>query len=157
MRIFLAGIMQGTRLDNQIDSQLYRKQIAAALQTHVPEATIFDPWALNPNSVAYDDEKARHTFLSMTREAAKADMLIAYLPQPSMGTAMEMWEAFNAGLYIIAVTPLVHHWAVRFTANEILPDLDTLLADIENGRITQILRQRRNGQNQAFDAPPVAD
>ncbi|MCB8982846.1 MAG: hypothetical protein H6659_03400 [Ardenticatenaceae bacterium] len=152
MRIFIAGIMQGTRLDDQIDSQSYREQIAAALQTHVPDVSILDPWALNPNSVTYDEERARHTFLTMTREAAKADMLIAYLPQPSMGTAMEMWEAFNAGLYIIAVTPLVHHWAVRFTASEILPDLETLLADIENGRIAHILRQRK-----PVDAPPLAD
>jgi hypothetical protein len=152
MQVFIAGIMQGTRLDNQIDNQSYRQQIAAALQTHIPEVSIFDPWVLNPNSVAYDEEKARHTFLTMTREAAKADLMIAYLPQPSMGTAMEMWEAFNAGLYIIAVTPLVHHWAVRFTANEILPDLETLITDIANGRITQILRQRK-----LVDAPSVAD
>lgn len=142
MRIFIAGIMQGTRLDNQIDNQAYRQEITAALQSHIPGVTIFDPWALNPNSVAYDEDKARHTFLTMTRAASKVDLMIAYLPQPSMGTAMEMWEAFNAGLYIIAVTPLIHHWAVRFTANEILPDLETLLADIENGRIAQILHQR---------------
>lgn len=152
MQIFIAGIMQGTRLDDQIDSQSYRQQIAAALQAHIPDASVFDPWVLNPNSVAYDEDRARQTFLTMTREAAKADMLIAYLPRPSMGTAMEMWEAFNAGLYIIAVTPLIHHWAVRFTANEILPDLETLLADIENGRISQILRQRK-----LVDVPPLAD
>ncbi len=152
MRIFIAGVMQGTRLDDQIDSQTYREQIAAALQSHIPDAAIMDPWALNPNSVTYDEERARRTFLTMTREAAKADLLIAYLPRPSMGTAMEMWEAFNAGLYIIAVTPLIHHWAVRFTANEILPDLETLLADIENGRISQILHQRK-----LVDAPPLAD
>ena len=152
MRVFIAGIMQGTRLDDQIDNQSYRLQISAALQTHIPGVSILDPWALNPNSVSYDEEKARHTFLTMTREAAKADLMIAYLPHPSMGTAMEMWEAFNAGLYIIAVTPLVHHWAVRFTANEIVPDLETLLADIANGRIAQILQQRK-----LVDASPVGD
>jgi len=152
MQVFIAGIMQGTRLDDQIDSQSYRLQISAALQTHIPGVSILDPWALNPNSVSYDEEKARHTFLTMTREAAKADLMIAYLPHPSMGTAMEMWEAFNAGLYIIAVTPLVHHWAVRFTANEIVPDLETLLADIANGRIAQILQQRK-----LVDASPVGD
>jgi hypothetical protein len=88
----------------------------------------------------------------MTAKASEADLLIAYLPLPSMGTAMEMWEAFNAGIYIIAITPMMHHWAVRFTANEIVPDLETLLADIANGRITQLLQQRK-----LVDAPPVAD
>lgn len=68
--------------------------------------------------------------------------MIAYLPHASMGTAMEMWEAFNVGIYIVAVTPFVHHWAVRFTANEILPDLDTLLVEIENGRLPQLIRAK---------------
>jgi hypothetical protein len=75
----------------------------------------------------------------MTKVASQADLLIAYLPIPSMGTAMEMWEAFQAGTYIIAVSPLIHHWALRFTANEILPDLDSLIGEIENGRIQQLL------------------
>lgn len=151
MQVFLAGVMQGVRTDNQIDDQSYRSQITATLQRHMPGVKVIDPWALNPNSVHYDEEKARHTFLTMTRKTKEADMLIAYLPKLSMGTAMEMWEAFNAGLYIIAVTPYVHHWAVRFTANEILPDLETLLAEIENGRIPQLLRQR------TVDALSIAD
>ncbi len=152
MHIFIAGIMQGVRTDNQIDSQSYRVQITQALQTHVPNVQITDPWAANPNSVAYDEALARYTFLTNTRKVREADVLIAYLPQASMGTAMEMWEAYNAGLYVIAITPLVHHWAVRFTANEILPDLETLLEEIANGRFVQ----RVNG-SQAVDALSIAD
>ena len=140
LRVFIAGVMQGTRRDDQIVEQSYRIRISQALQAHIPDVQITDPWALNPNSVNYDDEQARHTFLTMTKEAGRADLLIAYLPEPSMGTAMEMWEAAQAQTYIIAVTPFIHHWAVRFTADEIMPDLDSLLADIENGRIRQLLR-----------------
>jgi hypothetical protein len=152
MHVFIAGIMQGIRTDNQIDSQSYRLRITEALQKHIPQVQITDPWAANPNSVAYDEVLARHTFLTNTRKVKEADILIAYLPQPSMGTAMEMWEAYNAGLYIIAVTPYVHHWAVRFTANEILPDLETLLAEIENGRFPQ-----RLARPQSVDALSIAD
>lgn len=142
MKVFIGGIMQGVRRDDQIDSQLYRIQIAEAFQRTAPEIGIIDPWALNQNSVNYEEEKARHTFISMTRKVKEADLMIAYLPHASMGTAMEMWEAFNAGIYIVAVTPFIHHWAVRFTANEILPDLDTLLANIENGRLPQLIRAK---------------
>ena len=78
--------------------------------------------------------------------------MIAYLPKMSMGTAMEMWEAYNAGIYIVAVTPYVHHWAIRFTANEILPDLETLLVVIENGRLPQLVRQQNS-----VDQPLLAD
>ena len=90
MRVFIAGVMQGTRPDDQIGDQSYRVRISQALQKHVPGVHITDPWALNPNSVNYDDNQARHTFVTMTQEAGRADLLIAYLPVPSMGTAMEM-------------------------------------------------------------------
>lgn len=139
MRVFIAGVMQGTRRDDQIGEQSYRVRLSQALRNYIPDVQITDPWALNPDSVNYEAERARHTFLTMTKEAGRAHLLIAYLPEPSMGTAMEMWEAFQAQTYIIAVTPFIHHWAVRFTANEIVPDLDSLLTDIENGRIRQLL------------------
>ncbi len=144
MHVFIAGVMQGERRDDQIDSQSYRSRITEALRTHIPEVTITDPFALNPNSVNYEVEQARHTFLTMTKEAGKADLIIAYLPSVSMGTAMEMWEAFQSGVHIIAVTPYVHHWAIRFTATEILPDLETLFQRIESGT----LMQSANGDGQ---------
>jgi hypothetical protein len=130
--------MQGERRDDQIEAQDYRARIAQALQSTIPNLTITDPFALNPNSVNYGEEQARRTFLTMTKKAGEADLMIAYLPQVSMGTAMEMWEAYQAGVYIIAVTPHVHHWAIRFTANEIVPDLDSLIEMIGNGRFAHI-------------------
>jgi hypothetical protein len=151
MHVFIAGVMQGARLDDQVDDQNYRVRITDALQTHLPDVHISDPWALNPGSVNYDEGRARRTFLDMTALAGKADLLIAYLPTVSMGTAMEMWQAFQSGTYIVAVTPHVHHWAIRFTANEILPDLDGLLVKIENGTFLRVLRRRR------VDVPVDAD
>lgn len=136
LHVFIAGVMQASRLDNQIESQTYRERITQALQKQIPEVKIIDPWALNPGSVHYDDDQARRTFLTMTRRAGEADLLVAYLPTLSMGTAMEMWQAYQAGAYIVAITPYVHHWAIRFTTNEILPDLDSFLALVENGRFT---------------------
>jgi len=152
MRVFIGGIMQGQRRDDQIDSQDYRVRITEAFQKAAPEIELFDPWAINPNSVSFDEEKARHTFLTMTKAVRDADLLIAYLPQASMGTAMEMWEAFNAGVYVVAVTPLIHHWAIKFTSNEILPDLESLLAEIENGRFPRLIRQLNS-----VDAAVLAD
>jgi hypothetical protein len=152
MHVFIAGVMQGIRHDDQIDDQHDRVHIGEALNQHIPGIRITDPWALNPNSVNYDPDQARQTFLTMTKEAGRADLLIAYLPVPSMGTAMEMWEAFQAQTYIIAVTPLIHHWAVRFTANEIIPDLDGLMMDIENGRIPQLIHSLVK-----VDVPSLAD
>jgi hypothetical protein len=152
MHIFIAGVMQGSRLDDQIDEQNYRPTIMRAIQEYEPDAQITDPWALNPHSVRYDEERARSTFLTMTSKAGEADVLIAYLPIVSMGTAMEMWEAYRSHTYIIAVTPHVHHWAIRFTADEILPDLDTLLRLIAAGHLREIMNHRG-----VVDAPLDAD
>ena len=155
MHVFIAGVMQAERLDNQIVSQDYRARISQVLKSTMPDVTITDPFALNPGSVNYDTERARHTFLTMTKKAAEADLLIAYLPQVSMGTAMEIWEAYQAGAYIIAITPHIHHWAIRFTTNEILPDLDSLEVMIGNGRLQQTMLTR-NGRS-AIDAESIAD
>jgi hypothetical protein len=151
MHVFIAGVMQGARLDDQVDDQNYRVRISEALQTYLPDVRISDPWALNPGSVDYDEGRARRTFLDMTALAGKADLLIAYLPTVSMGTAMEMWQAFQSGTYIIVVTPHVHHWAIRFTADEIVPNLDSLFAKIENGTFSRVLQR---GQ---VDVPVDAD
>jgi len=151
MEIFIAGVMQGERLDKYINEQDYRLIITQSLRSNFPEANITDPWALNQNSVHYDEELARETFLTMTAKAGEADLLLAYLPTVSMGTAMEMWEAYRAGAYIVAVTPHLHHWAIRFTANEILPDLDSLLHEIENGHLAEVMH-RRSAVDAPFDA-----
>ncbi len=143
MKVFIAGVMQAERRDNQIESQDYRLRITSALKSAYPDVEITDPWALNPNSVNYDSERARHTFLTMTKKASEVDLLIAYLPRVSMGTAMEMWEAYQAGAYIISVTPHVHHWAIRFTSNEVLPDLDSLIEGIGNGRFHHIAARKQ--------------
>jgi len=141
LRVFLAGVMQGTRRDHLIDDQHYRLRLTALLQELLPGVEIIDPWALNPGSIHYDDGQARHTFLTMTRRAAEADLLVAYLPRPSMGTAMEMWQAHEAGVAIVAITPFVHHWAVRHTAREIVPDLESFEGFVRDGRLQQLLAE----------------
>lgn len=137
MRVFIAGIMQGSRQDNDLDSQSYRARIIQTLAAHLPEVEITDPWTLHPDSVAYGDEQARQTFLEMTDLAGQADLVIAYLPQASMGTAIEMWTAYHAGKPVIAITPLSHNWVVKLCASHILPNLDSLLAYIESGSLSQ--------------------
>jgi len=143
MHVFIAGVMQGARLDDQVDDQNYRVRITEALKTHLPDIKVSDPWALNPGSVDYDEARARRTFLEMTTLAGEADLLIAYLPSVSMGTAMEMWQAYQSNTYIVAITPHVHQWAIRFTADEVLPDLESLLANIQDGHLWRRLQTQQ--------------
>lgn len=143
MHIFIAGVMQGSRLDEHIDDQNYRVRISEAIRAHLPEAHVTDPWLLHPDSPSYDTEQARVTFLENTGLAGEADVLIAYLPHASMGTAIELWTAYQNHTYIVAVTPMDHNWVVRITADHVLPDLDSLLYYIESGQLREHLEAQQ--------------
>jgi hypothetical protein len=140
MQIFIAGVMQGVRRDHLIDDQSYRVRITRAITEYIPTARVYDPWALSPGSVDFDAETAFNTFHRHLGQAGKMDALIAYLPTASMGTAMEMWQAYQSGVPIIAVSPMHYHWAIRFTASKILPDLDALLDFIASGQLPEFVR-----------------
>lgn len=145
LHVFISGVMQGNRNDRLIEAQDYRLRIAEALRAHIPDVKITDPWMLHPDSVNYGPAEAAQTFLTNTRLAGEADVLIAYLPQASMGTAMEMWQAYQHNAAIIAVSPLSHNWAIRVTSQVLLPDLDSLLTYIADGQVQQLAANRVNG------------
>jgi hypothetical protein len=157
MRVFIAGVMQGSRTDHLIDDQDYRQRITEALTTHVPGVRIIDPFELNPDSVDYDGDKSRQTFLKNTAKAADVDVLIAYLPTASMGTAIEMWIAFGASKHIVVASPLKHNWVIQVTADQVLPDLDSLITTIENGGFARMFAHDGKAtieKNQEAQSPP---
>lgn len=124
MKVFIAGIMQGSRLDRYIDDQGYRQAIAQMIQERHPQAEILDPNELHPNGVDYDDQTAKTTLLEMADLAGEADLVVAYAPVASMGTAIEMWQAFQAGVPLVTVSPMAANWVVRHLSSVVLPDLE---------------------------------
>ncbi|MDH7488563.1 MAG: hypothetical protein QHH80_03530 [Anaerolineae bacterium] len=132
LTFFIAGIIQGSLADGMHD-QDYRARIAEVIRRRFPDARIVDPVALNPNSLEYSDDEARETFFAMIEEARAADVVIAFVPSCSMGTAVEMWEARRAGKPVIAISPLTRNWAVRYlSTREVgsIDELDTALAEV---------------------------
>lgn len=123
MRVFIAGIMQGSRLGRDIADQSYRLAIAGAIRRRHSRAEIVDPNELHPEGVSYGDDLARRTLLELIDEAARADLVIAYLPGASMGTAIEMWQAFQRGVPVVTISPLAENWIVRYLSAVVLPDL----------------------------------
>jgi hypothetical protein len=124
VKVFLAGIMQGSRLDRYIDDQDYRRVISQVLLAHHPDVEVVDPNELHPNGVDYDDGQAKATLLDMARLAAHADLVVAYAPQASMGTAIEMWQGFQAGIPVVTISPMRDNWVVKHISDVVLPDLD---------------------------------
>lgn len=41
--------------------------------------------------------------------------------------------------YIVVVSPLAHNWVIQVTADEVLPDLDSLITTIEDGSFAKLL------------------
>ncbi|MGD8398457.1 MAG: hypothetical protein PVG11_06335 [Anaerolineae bacterium] len=141
MKVFIAGIMQGSRRDRFIDDQGYRGTIARAILAHHPEAEIVDPNELHPEGTDYDDETAQKTLLALLELAGGADLLVAYAPQASMGTAIEMWEAYRARAPVVTISPMTANWVVRYLSAVVLPDMHAFSAWVSEGGLTRLLAQ----------------
>ncbi|HEX9114802.1 MAG TPA: hypothetical protein VGA61_01935 [Anaerolineae bacterium] len=127
MRVFIGGVIQGSRDDNGIEDQNYRRVITAALAARWPGIEVIDPVVLHPQSPTYDDAAAKETLLALAELAAASDVVIAYLPVASMGTALEMYLAYQQGVPVLAITPMVENWVVRVFSRRVFRDLDAFL------------------------------
>ena len=140
MKVFIAGIMQGSRMDRYIDDQDYRGIIAEALADHRTDVEVLDPNELHPNGVDYDDAVAKATLLEMANLASEADLLVAYVPKASMGTALEMWKAFEANVPVVTISPMTANWVIRHLSSVVLPDLDAFRGWVTNGEFDKVLK-----------------
>jgi len=131
--MFIAGIMQGSRSAGGIEAQDYRREVAQIVQRHIPGVEVLDPFELHPDSVGYSPEQARRTLLYLVKLAGQVDVLVAYVPSASMGTAIEMWNAYQGGVRIYTISPLVDNWVVSSLSERVFPDIAALAAFIANG------------------------
>lgn len=141
MRFFLAGIMQGSHLAATLHNQEYRRRIKRLLADHFPNAEVYDPLADHSESLNYDDQQGRAVFFHHNRLCSEVDVVLAFVPEASMGTAVEMWEAHRHGRAVIAVSPMKHNWAVKFLSHEMYADLDEFESALASGRLAERLRE----------------
>jgi hypothetical protein len=131
--------MQGSRQDRYIDAQDYRRVITEAVLKHRSDWEVVDPNELHPNGVDYDDQAAKATLLELVELAGRADLVIAYAPQASMGTAIEMWQGFQAGAPVVTISPMVANWVVKHLSDVVLPDLAAFHSWAADGGLAQLL------------------
>ena len=149
MRFFLAGIMQGSHTEALVHNQDYREQIKRLLESRFPQSEVYDPRADHADSINYDDAAGRRVFFRHNEMCRQVDVLLAFLPEASMGTAIEMWEAYRHGAAVITVSPMVHNWAVRFLSHALYADVEQLEAALADGRVARTIRQVRDGAPEA--------
>ncbi len=132
-RIFIAGIIQGSIKGKKIHSQDYRERIKQILARYFKDWEIYCPVANHPNSVEYTDEEAKKTFLYHVDLVKHSGLVVAYLPEASMGTAIEMWEAYKSGVPVWSITPMRENWVVRITSQKIFESIEEMESYLSSG------------------------
>ena len=143
MRFFLAGIMQGSHVKAVLHDQDYRGRIQRLIADHFPGAEVYDPRADHAGSIEYDEATGRRVFFRHNRMCREVDVLLAFLPEASMGTAIEMWEAYRHGTAVITISPMVHNWAVRFLSHAVYADVEEFEAALADGRVARVIQEVR--------------
>jgi nucleoside 2-deoxyribosyltransferase len=137
-RIFLAGIIQGSNRDKTIHSQDYREMIISAIESAFPDAVIYNPFDGHEKSIEYDDRKGKETFFSAIEEIKSCDLMVAYLPHASLGTAIEIWECYKLGIPVWTITDMKTNWVVRFCSEKIFDDIESFAQHLQSLRMTSL-------------------
>ena len=145
MDVFLAGIIQGSKVEVEIHAQDWRGPIRGLLQRYLPDAKVYCHYSLHPNSITYGLPEIRATFEDGLARAQGCDVLLAWLPSASMGTAIEMHEAARAGALVLTVTPMAANWVVRAYSDRIFADLAELEAFLASPEAAELLAVQRGG------------
>jgi hypothetical protein len=141
MRFFIAGIMHGSHTANQMHDQNYRQRIAQVIAGHFPNAEIYDPLVKHKNSLEYDKLTGREVFFHHNRMCGEIDVLLAFLPSASMGTAIEMWEAHQHGAAIFSITSMPHNWTIKYLSHGIYADEAEFVAALESGEVARKIEE----------------
>jgi hypothetical protein len=142
MRIFLAGIMQGSHVAALVHDQSYRGSFRELLEAHWPDAEVYDPFANHATSIGYDVRRAKEVFHGHIGMCREFDLVVAYVPEASMGTAIEMWEARQHGRKVVTITPLTHNWVVQITSDAVYRDRRDFEHALASGDIDRLLDRR---------------
>lgn len=138
----MAGIIQGSRQDTTIHAQDYRARIVGLLRSAFPDHEVYCPMENYPGSLDFTEERARRTFFGLMDRAARADVLVAYLPEASMGTAVEMWQAHRGGRIVVTISPMAANWVVRFLSTVVVPDVAAFERLVRSGELARRLERR---------------
>lgn len=131
--IFIAGIIQGSCCGKGICDQDYRRRLTTLLRAAFPEARVYCPFEEHPGSVDYHPDKARRVFFELMAHAGQADILVAFLPQASLGTAIELWNAHQAKKIIFTISPMTENWVVKFLTSRNFTCLEDFEAFVAGG------------------------
>ena len=147
MRFFLAGIMQGSHAEALLHDQDYRARITRLIEAPFSaRRRLRSAGRITPSRWATTTPPAASVFFRHNRMCREIDVLLAFVPEASMGTAIEMWEAYQHGAAVITISPLKHNWAVKFLSHAVYTDLEQFEAAMQSGDLAERIDEvRRKG------------
>ena len=154
---FLSGVMGGSGAGTAnlagvaVESQDYRVSIRAAVLAADKTARVVDPAEVVklrapelhadglPEAAFWkEDGSVRAMFGEVVALAAQCDVVISYLPTASMGSAIELHAAREAGRLVVVVAPnerMRANWVVRVYADFVFDDIGSLSQWLEQRHI----------------------
>lgn len=132
------------KLENAQDlaSQDYRGRITKLIKRLDASAEIVDPMltvveratsqglTIHQLLASVDDAPIRDAFGEVVNLAAECDVVISNLPEASMGSAVELWEAKRRGRTVLTVSPMAGNWLIRSVTDHNFADLEDLEANL---------------------------
>lgn len=142
-RIFLAGIIQGSEPGKGIVSQDYRPHLKRLLAAAMVGYEVYCPVENHPHSVHYTDAQAHDVFVKHVNMAADSEIVVAFVPQASMGTAIEIWQAHRAGRIVLTISPMAENWVVKLFSSRIFATLAEFETFVTRGQLRAFVDERR--------------
>lgn len=141
MKVFIAGVMHGNRKDAKIHSQNYRKEIIGILTKLTTTLEVIDPHITDPVRRTYTNEQAAEMFFRNNFMIKDVDLIVAYVSEASMGTAIEMWEAWKNKVPIITISPLKYHWAVKLLSSKVYSTIAEFAKGARAGELQKFIKK----------------
>jgi len=139
MKVFIAGIIQGSKVQAAIHRQDWRDGIKEVIARALPEAKVYCHYSEHPNSIAYELPEIRTTMADGNKRAGESDLLIAYVPSASMGTAIEMYLAATAGAVVLTISPLAANWVIRAYSDRVFADIAAFEKFMQSDQLARLI------------------
>ncbi|MEI8191647.1 MAG: hypothetical protein WCI75_18185, partial [candidate division NC10 bacterium] len=133
----------GSIAQAQIHDQGWREPIKTALGRFLPEAEVYCHYSRHPDSITYGLPEIKKTLQDGIEKAAQSELVVAYVPGASMGTALEIYEAARAGAAVVSISPLCANWVLRAYSDVILPDVPSFERFLASGGLMRLLEAKR--------------
>ncbi|CAJ1416667.1 unnamed protein product [Effrenium voratum] len=142
-RYFISGVMLGsqkTLTEAGLAPQNYRQQISDVIRKADPEAVIVDPLEVVQQKAARENSNmdglnsstgaVREAFLEVVGLVQTCDVIVSHLPEASMGSAVELWEARKHQLTVLTISPMKDNWTIRSVTDHNFADLADFEANL---------------------------